>query len=112
MRKIIASILLLLFLPAVSFGEYHGYRHGPDRSYYGQRGGHYGHYYGHHHHDDEWVVPMVLFGGLLGAMALSEVNSQPPPPLPPQRICRDTYDYYDEQGHYLYTRYVDRPCHN
>ena len=110
MCKIIAIILFLLLLPTVSFGEYHGYyRHEPDRPYYGQRGGDY---HGHHHHDDEWVVPMVLFGGLIGAMALSQMNSQPPPPPPPQRICRDTYDYYDEQGHYLYSRYVDRPCNN
>jgi hypothetical protein len=110
MRKIIAVVLFLLFLPAVSLGDYHGYRYGPAHSYYRPR---YGQYYSghHHHHGDEWVVPLVIAGGLLGAMALSQMPPASYPPPPPQRICRDTYDYYDEYGQYLYSRYVDRPCY-
>ena len=108
MRAILAVVLCLFIFPAISLGEYNGYRHGPyySHSHYGSRPD----YYSGHHHDDEWVVPLVIVGGLVGAMALSQMATQPPPP-PPQRICRDTYDYYDEYGGYLYSRYVDRPCY-
>ena len=51
-------------------------------------------------------------GGLLGIMALSQMDSIYTRPMPPQRICRDTYNYYDENGRFMYSRYVDRPCGN
>jgi len=103
----IAIVLLLLSVPAISFGDYHGYRQGPPPSTYGPRVDYSS---GHRHHDDGWIVPLAIVGGVLGVMALSQMATQPPLPPPPQRICRDTYNYYDEYGQYLYSRYVDRPC--
>lgn len=107
MRTMIAMVLLLLLMPAISFGDYHGYRQGPPPSSYGPRVDYSS---GHRHHDDGWIVPLAIVGGVLGVMALSQMATQPPPPPPPQRICRDTYNYYDQYGQYLYSRYVDRPC--
>jgi len=108
MRTMIAIVLLLLSVPAISFGDYHGYRQGPPPSSYGPRGNYSS---GHRHHDDGWIVPLAIVGGVLGVMALSQMATQPPLHSPPQRICRDTYNYYDEYGQYLYSRYVDRPCY-
>ena len=106
MRRLIAIVLFLLFVPTISFGEYHGYRQGPPPSNYGPRPDHS---FGHGHHDDGWIVPLAIVGGVLGVMALSQMVQ--PAPSPPQRICRDTYNYHDEYGRYLYSRYIDRPCY-
>ena len=115
MRKTIATLLVLLLCPALSFAQrYDDYRHGPPPSYDGPRSRDYHSqdrhdHGGHRDHGDDWIVPLAIVGGVLGVMALSQMSSPAPPP-PPQRICRDTYNYYDEFGNYLYSRYVDRPC--
>jgi hypothetical protein len=49
---------------------------------------------------------------VLGIIALSQMEPAENTPAPPRRICRDTYNYYDEYGNYLYSRYVDRPCND
>ncbi|KAF0188667.1 MAG: hypothetical protein FD168_1467 [Desulfobulbaceae bacterium] len=118
MKKKIAIALILLFCPTIvlaqrygapsSYGRgSHGY-YRPAPAYYGG----YSHYGSSHHHNDDWIVPVAIFGTVLGLAALSRpyAYAPPPPPLPPRRICRDTYNHYDEYGRYLYSTYVDRPC--
>jgi hypothetical protein len=53
-------------------------------------------------------VPLAIVGAALGVMALTQPYYPPPPP--PQRMCRETYNHYDQYGRYLYSEYVDRPC--
>lgn len=118
MKKIISCSLILLLCPAVSFAGSYNYpvRHGmrPYGYHYypppspGIRHQPYPRYNSYHHHHNDWILPLAIVGTALGVMALSQ--SYTPPPLPPQRICRDTYNYYDENGRYLYSEYVDRPC--
>jgi hypothetical protein len=113
--------LILLLCPTLSLAHRHGYT----SRYYSGPGGHYrsappypgvgrhGYpYHGsYHHHDDDWIVPVAIFGTILGLAALSRPYAYaPPPPMPPRRICRDTYRHYDAYGNYLYSTYVDRPC--
>ncbi len=105
MRKLIAVVLFVLLCPTIGLGERRGYHSRPPQHSYAPRLD----YHGRHHSDDGWIIPLAIFGGILGVMALSQMAA-PPPPAPPQRICRDTYNYYDEYGRYLYSRYVDRPC--
>jgi len=102
MRTLIVFLLFLLLLPAVGLGRDHGYYRGSSHSRYS---------HGHGHHDDGWIVPLAIVGGVLGVAALSQMAAQPLPPPPPQRICRATYNYTDEYGRFLYSRYVDRPCY-
>jgi hypothetical protein len=109
MRKTLAFLLLLVFCPTMGLAE-RGYRHPPGPLPYadGSRSSPYPRY--HHHHDDEWIVPLAIFGGFLGLLALSQMQPAYVSPAPPRRICRDTYNYYDQYGNYMYSRYVDRPC--
>lgn len=113
MRGTVVVLLLVLALPVSGFAG-RGYGYGPSYpppyEYDGSRhsSGH-DHHFSHHDHRDAWV-PLAIFGGILGIIALSQMEPAFSPPMPPQRICRDTYNYYDEYGHYLYSRYVDRPC--
>jgi len=120
MKKKIAFALILLLCPTIGLAGGHGY----SSRYYSSSHGHYrsappypgvgrsGHYYhgSHHHHNDDWILPVAIFGTALGIMALSSRPYPPPQPLPPRRICRDTYNHYDQYGRYLYSTYVDRPC--
>lgn len=120
MRKPLTVLLLLLFFPTLGLAD-RGY--GPSPVPY-PRGGPSPHGYDvpirgypsgerhHHHHDNDWIVPLAIFGGVLGIAALSQMQPASPPPAPPRRLCRDTYNYYDEYGNYLYSRYIDRPCDN
>ena len=112
MRRMLVVLLLIVFLPTLGFaGRGHGY--GPPPPSYGYDGP-YRHPHGGHHrydHRDAWV-PLAIVGGILGIVALSQMDSVYTQPAPPQRICRDTYNYYDEYGNFMYSRYVDRPCRN
>jgi hypothetical protein len=109
MRKTVALLLVLILCPTIVYADRsHGHRPGPPPPYGGPHSGPYPYHSGHGHHDDEWIVPLAIVGSLFGIMALSRMTTPPPPP--PRRICRDTYNYYDEYGNYLYSRYVDRPC--
>jgi hypothetical protein len=129
MKKKIAIALLLLLCPTIVLAQrYGGY------SSYGR--GSYGYYrpapyyargYSHYHNND-WIVPAAVFGTVLGVAALSRPYAYAQPvyaqpvyaqpvyaqpvyaPPPPRRICRDTYNHYDQSGRYTYTTYVDRPC--
>ncbi len=117
MKKIISLTLITLLWPTFSFAGRHEYplRYGNEPSgYYRQspqylRDGYHG-YYSHapYHHNNDWILPLAIFGTALGVMALSQ--PYPPPPPPPQRMCRDTYNHVDQYGRYLYSEYVDRPC--
>lgn len=120
MKKKIAIALILLFCPTIvlanRYGHHSPYGHGP-QGYYRPAPHYSGGYYPrhgsrHHHHNDGWIVPVAIFGTVLGLAALSRpyAYDPPPPPLPPRRICRDTYNHYDEYGRYIYSTYVDRPC--
>jgi len=119
MRMIIFPLIALLLWPAVGFSRHHGghYSYAPaPRSYYGPpvhpRPHHYRPYRPHSpYRDNNWIIPLAIAGGVLGIVALSQLTWPPSPPPPPVRLCRDTYNYYDEFGNYLYTRYVDRPCY-
>ncbi|MCX5870801.1 MAG: hypothetical protein NTY00_09260 [Deltaproteobacteria bacterium] len=120
MKKIISVALIMLLWPAFSFADRYEsssrYWSGPSGHYRqpppyarGNRG-YYSHgYNGDSHHNDDWILPLAIFGTALGVMALSQQQYAPPPP-PPQRMCRDTYNYVDQYGRYLYSEYVDRPC--
>ena len=112
MRKIITLILILLFLPLTVYAGGHGAYRGYS-GYHHHKGG-YSHHapYRYHssHRNNGWIVPLAIFGGVLGLAALSQMNTPAFSP-PQQRICRDTYDFYDEYGNYLYSSYVDRPCY-
>ncbi|MGD9950404.1 MAG: hypothetical protein AB7U29_18280 [Desulfobulbus sp.] len=114
MRKILAVILLVLLLPSVGFAG-RGYGYGPPPPSYGYDGPrrypHYDHHSSHYDDRDAWI-PLAIVGGVLGIVALSQMDSAYTPPAPPRRICRDTYNYYDENGNFMYSRYVDRPCEN
>lgn len=118
MKKRIVFALILLLCPTIGLtGHYdqptrYGNRSYGPHSYPPPSSGvrHRGYYpqdSSYHHHND-WIVPLAIFGAALGVMALSQPYVAPP--APPQRICRDTYNYYDEYGRYLYSEYVDRPC--
>ncbi len=109
MRATVAAVVVLLLCPTIGLADrYHGYR--PDASYgYDHRR------YDHrpssrHSHNDDWLVPLAIVGGILGVAALSQMDTPSAPP-PPEPLCRDAYNHYDEYGNYLYTRYVDRPCY-
>lgn len=118
MKKGITFALILLLCPTMSFAGYHDYptRHAKrpyGHNYYAPPSRGVRHhppprYNSYHRHNNDWILPFAIVGTALGVMALSQ--SYPPPPQPPQRICRDTYNYYDEDGRYLYSEYVDRPC--
>jgi len=122
MKQSLVLALILLLCPAIGLaGGYcyqpryscgpHGY-YRPAPPYPGMgRPGYPSHGPHHHHHDDDWIVPVAIFGTILGLAALSRPYAYaPPPPSPPRRICRDTYNHYDNYGRYLYSTYVDRPC--
>lgn len=120
MKKITSLILVMVLWPTFSFAERYEpsprYRNDPPRHYRqpppysrGDRHGYYSHT-PYRHHDDDWIVPLAIFGAALGIMALSQQQYAPPPP--PQRMCRDTYNYVDQYGRYLYSEYVDRPCND
>ena len=113
MRRIFTVLLLSLLLPSVGWAG-RGYYYGPPRPSYGYGGpGHYpySNYGPRHDHRDVWI-PLAIVGGVLGVIALSQMDSVYSRPVPPQRICRDTYNYYDQNGQFMYSRYVDRPCRN
>ncbi len=113
MQRMFVVLLLSLFLPTVGWAE-RGYYHGPPPPAYGYGGKpHYPRYDHGSHHDyrDAWI-PLAIVGGVLGLIALSQMDSVYTRPAPPRRICRDTYNYYDANGQFLYSRYVDRPCRN
>ncbi len=115
MRTILV-VLLVLLCPVVGRAD-RGYGPGPPTSggppphgYNGPRSSphhDHDHHYDHHHHNDDWIVPLAIIGGVLGIAALTQMESTP---VPPRRLCRDTYNYYDEYGNYVYSRSVDRPC--
>jgi hypothetical protein len=106
----LALLLLVCILPL----EAHGGR-GDGYPHHAYGGPHYPppHRYhsSHHDHRDAWI-PLAVIGGVLGIIALSQMEPAYNRPAPPRRICRDTYNYYDEYGNYLYSRYVDRPCND
>ena len=108
MRATVAVALFLLLCPSISLADRYrdGYRSQP--YYYGHRDSNYSRH--HSGHGDDWIVPLAIVGGVLGVVALSQMN-EPAPPPPPAPLCRDTYNHYDEYGNYLYSRYVDRPCY-
>jgi len=111
MRRIIAVLLLSLFMPQLGWAG-RGYYRAPPPPSYGDGGGYrYPHsYHGYSHdHRDVWI-PLAIVGGVLGIMALSQMDSVYTRPVAPRRICRDTYNYYDQNGQFMYSRYVDRPC--
>lgn len=122
MRFIIFPLITLLLWPIVGYSRHHGgyYGYAPaPRSYYRPpvhyRPSHYHPYRphrSHRSHRDNWIVPLAIAGGVIGIVALSQLTWPSAPPLmqPQVRLCRDTYNHYDEFGNYLYTRYVDRPC--
>nr|WP_321467418.1 hypothetical protein [uncultured Desulfobulbus sp.] len=111
MRKILI-VLLVVLLPTIAFAG-RGYGYGPPAyGYNGPR--HYPSYappHAHYDHRDAWI-PLAVLGGVLGIVALSQMDSVYTQPAPPVRMCRDTYNYYDEYGHFRYSRSVDRPCRN
>lgn len=117
MKTMITSALILLLCPTLVLAGGHGYpprySHGP-QGYYHPRPPYSGGYRSHgsyHHHNDDWIVPVAIFGTMLGLAALSRPYAYALPPQPPRkRICRDTYNHYDEYGRYLYSTYVDRFC--
>lgn len=83
-----------------------------NRHYYKDRYYHGGWYYRDRHRND-WIAPVAIVGGILGLAAISQMNSTPgyqTASRPPQRMCRDSYNYYDSRGNYQHTKYVDRPC--
>jgi hypothetical protein len=106
MRKTIAVCVLVLFCPTAGLAG-RGHRETPPAYYDGSRF-HHPPLSRRHHHDDGWIVPLAVFGGVLGILALSQMTGASQPSARP--ICRDTYHHYDEYGNYLYSRYVDRPC--
>ncbi|MDD2464907.1 MAG: hypothetical protein PHI97_13000 [Desulfobulbus sp.] len=114
MRRIFVVILLVLLFPAAGFAR-QGYGYGPPPPSYGYDGPrhapHYDRHSSHHDNRDAWI-PLAIVGGVLGIVALSQMESVYTQPAPPQRVCRDTYNYYDQYGNYSYSRYVDRPCDN
>ncbi len=121
MKKIISLALIMILWPTFSFaGRYESSRYWnePSRHYrqpppYSRENRHG--YYSHtpYRHNDDWIVPLAIFGTVLGIMALSQQQyGYAPPPPPPQRMCRDTYNYVDQYGRYLYSEYVDRPCND
>ncbi len=124
MKKKIVITLILLLCPTIvlaqRYGYYPSYGHRP-HGYYRPAPYYSGGYY--RHHNDDWIVPVAVFGTVLGVAALSRpyAYAQPVYPQPvyaqpvyappsPRRICRDTYNHYDQSGRYTYTTYVDRPC--
>lgn len=139
MRKIAIIFMLMFFVPMAVYARPHGpppghgghyrgpgygrdFRHGgPPRDHYRPRY-HNRHYYNDRYYHDrwyrdrhrnDWIAPVAIVGGILGLAAISQMNSAPryqTAPRPPQRMCRDSYNYYDERGNFQYTRYVDRPC--
>lgn len=113
MRGIVVVLILVLALPVSGFAGRGGYGYGPPSPPPGYDGpppsSRHDRHFSRHDHGDAWV-PLAIFGGILGLVALSQMEPAFSPPRPPQRICRDTYNYYDEYGNYLYSRYVDRPC--
>jgi len=110
MRATVAAVLVVLLCPSITLADrHHGYR--PDGSY-GYDNRRYDHRSSRHHgHSDDWIVPLAIVGGILGVVALSQMNTPASAPPPPEPLCRDTYNHYDEYGNYLYSRYVDRPCY-
>jgi hypothetical protein len=118
MKKKIAFALILLLCPTIVLAQRYGHPspYGPRTQGYYRPAPHYSGGYprqgSYHHHNDDWIVPVAIFGTVLGLAALSRpyAYDPPPPPLPPRRICRDTYNHYDEYGRYIYSTYVDRPC--
>lgn len=114
MRRILVLVVLMLLLPAVGVAG-RGYDYDPPpppHAYDGPRyRPHHDYSSSHSDHRDAWV-PLALLGGVLGIIALSQMEPAENTPAPPRRICRDTYNYYDEYGNYLYSRYVDRPCND
>ena len=106
MRTTVAVALFLLLCPSISLADRYrdGYRSRPYS--YDNRDSNYSRH--HSGHGDDWIVPLAIVGGVLGVVALSQMSAAPPPPQP---LCRDTYNHYDEYGNYLYSRYVDRPCY-
>ena len=113
MRKIFFPLIALLLWPDVGYSRHHwGYpAYSPTpHAHYGLPKYHRPHQY--RSHRDNWVVSLDLAGGVIGIVALSQLTwpSTPPPPQHQARLCRDTYNYYDEFGNYLSTRFIDRPC--
>jgi hypothetical protein len=118
MKKMFTFGLILLLWPTISLADRQGYPPHYGNGPYGQyrqtpsypyhRGGGQRYYpYQSYRHNDDWIIPLAIFGTALGIMALSQPYNPPPPP---PRLCRDTYNYVDQYGRYLYSEYVDRPC--
>ena len=80
MRTTVAVALFLLLCPSISLADrYHdGYRSQP-YSYDHRDSNHSRHHSGH---GDDWIVPLAIVGGVLGVVALSQMNEPAPPPPP------------------------------
>nr|WP_320012483.1 hypothetical protein [uncultured Desulfobulbus sp.] len=109
MRHAFFLSLLLLLCPSFVLA---GRGYGPPPPVYGYPapyGGSHNHHARTHDHRDAWI-PAAIVGGLLGIFALSQMDSMYTQQAPGERICRDTYNYYDAYGNYTHSTYVDRPC--